>query len=110
MTAMTHIGLESSARIGMGGMLLGGALSIAADNVAIRRAEAVTSVAELAIRLREARAHEAAAVEAAIAAQAELAQARAEAARLRHALAAERASKAELQDLLEGLCAEIEGR
>ncbi|QRE76842.1 hypothetical protein [Methylobacterium aquaticum] len=110
MTAVAHIAIDSSARITAGGMLLGGALSIAADNVAIRRYEAATSVAELALRLREARAHEAAAVEAAIAAQAELAQSRAEAARLRLALAAERASKAELQDLLQGLCAEIEGR
>jgi hypothetical protein len=93
----TEIASSSASRIFTGGMMLGGAIDAMADNAQIWRAEAASSVQELALRLQESRASELAAIELAAALQEQLAEARAETARLRAQVAAEREGRAVAQ-------------
>ncbi len=66
----TEIAARSGSRVFTGGLMLAGAVDAMADSVRIRRAEAASSVQELAIRLQESRADETAALNVAMALQA----------------------------------------
>lgn len=99
----TEIAARSGSRVFTGGLMLAGAVDAMADSVRTRRAEAASSVQELAIRLSESRAEEAAALNVAAALQAELASARAEISRLRSQVAVERQGRATAQAAFEEL-------
>ena len=101
----TEIAASSASRIFTGGLMLGGAIDAMADNARLRRAEAASSVQELAIRLEEARSGELAAIELAAGLQAQLAEERAETARLRLQLSAEREGRATAQAAFQELYA-----
>ena len=100
MTIGREIGFDASSKIVFGGLALAGAVDRMAASAQARRAVAVDSVSELALRLQEARRDQGAAERRAAAAEARAAALQVELMRLQGALSEERALTNDLRALL----------
>lgn len=100
MTVTREISMDVARNVGMVGIALVAGIDRASRNANVRRAQAVDSVSELAIRLQEARRAQAAAERRAQAAEARAAALQVELRRMESALREERALSTELRALI----------
>ncbi len=100
MTVTREISTDVARNVGMIGLALMSGVDRAVHNHAVRRAQAVDSVSELAVRLQEARRAQAAAERRAQASEARASALQVELRRMENALREERALSSELRSLI----------